>query len=226
MSDERNAFQIIRKDARNCFVESLSDVFENGRAHFAFATYDMQKPAGHRQTNNIHIYISIPELLELCRKLSSGELRGILQERKQTGDPKPIQEWLGGTSDEKLRMYGKARPDGKSLSRVAKLLAGQKADFLFAADSGPGEKDSRGLIIPRFGKNPENHVSVVLSWDDLSELLLTTQTHYEAWLAAWYYSQTQMQRRKRPVAEPEADRHSNASPLITPIPTNTEMKMF
>ena len=55
MQDERNASQIIRKDARNCFVESLSDAFANGRAHFAFATYDMNKPAGQRQTNNIHI---------------------------------------------------------------------------------------------------------------------------------------------------------------------------
>ena len=54
MQDERNASQIIRKDARNCFVESLSDAFGNGRAHFAFATYDMNKPAGQRQTNNIH----------------------------------------------------------------------------------------------------------------------------------------------------------------------------
>ena len=83
MQDERNANQIIRKDARNCFVESLSDTFSNGRAHFAFATYDMNKPAGQRQTNNIHIYISVPELLELCRKLSCGELRYIMQQKKQ-----------------------------------------------------------------------------------------------------------------------------------------------
>ena len=170
-------------------MESLSDAFEKGKAHFAFATYDVNKPAGQRQTNNVHIYISIPELLELCRKLTCGELRYIWQERKKTGDNKPIQEWLGGTSAEKLRQYGKPRADGKSLSRVAKLLAGQKSDFLFVADSGPGDKDAKGLIVPRFGKNPENHVSVSMTWDDLSELLLITKTHYEAWLAAWYLTQ-------------------------------------
>ena len=69
-------------------------------------------------------------------------------------------------------------------------MAAQKYDFLFVADSGPGEKDAKGLIVPRFGKNPENHVSVSLTWDALAELLLFTQTHYEAWLAAWYRSQT------------------------------------
>ena len=190
MQSDLNQYQIIRKDARDCFVESLSDAFEKGKAHFAFAKYDMNKPAGQRQTGCVHIYISIPELLNLCLKLTSGELRFIWQERKKTGDGKPIMEWLGGTSAEKLAQYGKPRPDGKSLSRVCKLMAAQKYDFLLVADSGPGEKDAKGLIVPRFGKNPENHVSVSLTWDALSELLLFTQTHYEAWLAAWYRSQT------------------------------------
>lgn len=206
MSGEKNPSQIIRKDARNCFVESLSDAFGNGRAHFVFATYDLNKPAGQRQTNNIHIYISIPELLELCRKLSCGELRYILQQKKQTGDSKPIQEWLGGTSAEKLRQYGKARPDGKSLSRVCKLMAAQKTDFLFTASSGPGEKDAKGLIVPKFGNRPENHVAVSMTFDALSELLLMTRTHYESWLTAWYLSHTDsgQQQSRRPAEASQA----------------------
>ena len=203
MADERNMSQIIRKDARNCFVESLSDAFGNGRAHFVFATYDLNKPAGQRQTNNIHIYIAIPELLELCRKLSCGELRYIMQQKKQTGDSKPIQEWLGGTSAEKLRQFGKSRPDGKSLSRVCKLMAAQKTDFLFTASSGPGEKDAKGLIVPKFGSRPENHVAVSMTFESFSELLLMTRTHYESWLTAWYLSQThsgQQQTRRPPEA--------------------------
>lgn len=223
MQDERNASQIIRKDARNCFVESLSDAFGNGRAHFAFATYDMNKPAGQRQTNNIHIYISIPELLELCRKLSCGELRYIMQQKKQTGDPKPIQEWLGGTSAEKLRQYGKARPDGKSLSRVCKLLAGQKTDFLLVADSGPGDKDAKGLIVPRFGNKPENHVAVSMTFDALSELLLMTKTHYESWLTAWYLSQTHSGQKQAPPQTPAA------TPAYQPqqsAPEYSGMRMF
>ena len=215
MEESRNQRQIIRKDAMNCFVESLSYSFDKGKAHFSFATYDLNKPAGNRQTNCVHIYISIPELLELCRKLSSGELRYIWQERKKTGDGKPIQEWLGGTSAEKLRQYGKPRPDGKSLSRVCKLMAAQKFDFLFVADSGPGETDSKGLIVPRFGKNPENHVSVSMTWDALAELLLITKTHYEAWLAAWYMSQTRSARSTQPQQAEKAPE----TPKQQPAPT-------
>ena len=191
MTEDRNQHQIIRKDNKNCFVGSLSDAFEIGKAHLAFVTYNLNKPSGNRQTNCVHIYISIPEWLELCRKLACGELRCLWQERKKAGDNRPVQEWLGGTSAEKLIQYGKPRPDGKSLSRVARLCTAQKFDFLFTASSGPGDKDFKGLIVPRFGKNPENHVAVGMTWDALAELLLITKTHYEAWLAAWYLSRIQ-----------------------------------
>ena len=86
MAEERNNYQIARKDAKNCFVESLNDCFPIGRVHFAFATYDVNRPAGQRQTNNIHIYIAVDEFLELCRKLECVELKYMLQTKKKNGD--------------------------------------------------------------------------------------------------------------------------------------------
>jgi len=109
------------------------------------------------------------------------------QQQKAKNDQTPLYEHLGGTSAEKLSRYGKPRQDGKSLSRIVKLICGQKFDYLFVADSGPGETDAKGLIVPRFGKNPENHVSVGLSWRNLNELLIMTQVHYGAWLSAQYH---------------------------------------
>lgn len=83
MNDNRNRSQIIRIDARNCFVESLNDAFEIGKAHFTFASYDLSKPSGQRQTNSIQIYIDMAEVLELCRKLVGGELRYLMQAKKK-----------------------------------------------------------------------------------------------------------------------------------------------
>ena len=171
MQDERNQNQIIRKDARECFVESLSDAFSIGKAHFAFATYDVSRPAGQRQTNNIQIYIGMDEILEICRKLECGELRYLLQSKKKANDKTSLFQWLGGTSAEKLQSYGRARADGKSLSRTAQLLPGAKADFLLVADSGPGETNAKGLIVPRFGNKPENHVAISMSFETFSELM-------------------------------------------------------
>ncbi len=188
MADKRNQNQIIRKDGKNCFVESVSDSFEIGEAHLVFAAYDLSKPAGERQTNNINIYIDISEIFEICRKMASGEFRKIVREKKEGKDSLPVFAWLGGTTAEKLNEYGKARKDGKCLSRVAKLLCGTKTDFMFIADSGPGEQDENGLIVPKFGRNPENHVVVSMRADDFSELMLMTKVHYEAWLTARYVS--------------------------------------
>ena len=201
MQDDRNQNQIIRKDARDCFVESLNDAFEIGKTHFAFATYDMNKPAGSRQTNSVHIYINVDEFLELCRKISSGELRYMLQAKKRNGDNSYLYQHLGGTSAKNLYKQGRPRADKKSLSRTVQLLPSTKSDFLFVADSGPGEETPKGLIVPKFGKNPENHVSVMMTYDAFSELMLLTKAHYQAWLTAWYMRNPIVKRKeqKKPV---------------------------
>ena len=59
-----------------------------------------------------------------------------------------------------------------SLSRTAQLLCGSKSDFLFVADSGPGQTDAKGLIVPRFGNKPENHVAISMTFETFSELMV------------------------------------------------------
>jgi len=185
-SEDLNRYQIIRKGARNCFVETKSDCFINNKIHLEFSQYDMARQKGERQTNHVHIYINVPEFLHLTHEALSGALHMRAKQLKELNDPKPLYEHLGGTSAERLAQYGRPRPDGKSVSRIVKLIWGQKVDYLFVADSGPGEADTKGLIVPRFGKNPENYVSVGLSWRNLDEILLMTITHYQAWLTAQY----------------------------------------
>lgn len=191
MSEEYNKNQIIRKDARNCFVESLNDTFEIGKIHFNFATYDLSKPKGKRQTNNISIYIAVDEFLELCRKLECGELKYIINSKKDKGDNSPIYQTLGGTSAERLKELNRSRADGKSLSRTMQINVGNKSNLLMIADSGPGETDDKGLIVPKYGTHPENHVVVSLMFESLSSLLLITKAHYSAWLLSWYARQSE-----------------------------------
>ena len=90
MTEERNNYQITRKDAKNCFVESLNDAFEIGKIHLAFATYDLRRPAGQRQTNNVQIYIDVDEFLELCRKVECGEFKHLMYNKKVDCPEKPL----------------------------------------------------------------------------------------------------------------------------------------
>ena len=190
MTDDRNRYQTTRIDAKNCFVESLSDTFSYGKAHLTFCAYDKSRLEGQRMTANIQIYIDIADWLELCRMLDSGELRAAVAAQNRSGSRDPIKEWLGGTSAKKLAKLGKPREDGKSLSRTAQLYAARNAgSVLFAASSGPGEENATGLIVPKFGKNPEQHVAVSMTLDNLSKLLLLTRIHYTAWLTAAYMRQ-------------------------------------
>ncbi|MBO4220411.1 MAG: hypothetical protein J5933_05765 [Clostridia bacterium] len=191
MMEERNQDQIIRIDAKNCFVESLRDSFKIGRIHFCFSTYDMTKPAGSRQTNCINIYIPVEEFLETAVYIKSYCCKFDLSARKNDNNNKPVRQWLGGTSAEKLRRLDKARPDGMSLSRIAQISYANKADVLFSAVSGPGKTDEKGLIRPAFGNNPEQHVLVPMSYESLVQLFTATEAHYTAWLAAKYMREGQ-----------------------------------
>jgi len=208
----RNQHQIIRKDARNCFVETKSDSFPIGKIHLEFATYDASRPAGQRQTNHVNIYIDVAEFMSLAhfvlygschammrsykevlkeieryKKTNGGQLSQELKE-KQDVINRPLYQSLGGTSAERLAQYGRSRKDGKSLSRNVKLFVGSKADYLLCAESGPGETDAKGLIVPKYGNKPEQRVSVSLSLSHLNEIMLITPEHYKAWLSSWYRS--------------------------------------
>lgn len=112
-----------------------------------------------------------------------------MQQYKTTGQQESLYEHMGGTPASTLARLGKARPDGKSVSRVTKLVAGSRSDYLFVADSGPGDQNEQGLIVPRFGKNPEQHVAVSFSWKKLNEFLFTIHAHYMAWLSARYHAE-------------------------------------
>lgn len=183
---QENLYQIIRKDAKNCFVEVLNDSFGIGKVHLFFATYDVKKPKNQRYTNTVDIYLPVSEVVELCRKLGSGVFAEKVKENKAKKDSSSLYESLGGISAKKLKEKGKARKDKKSLSRVMNIIAGQKSDIMLIAESGPGEETEKGLIVPKFGDEPENKVVVGMKFADFSEMILMTKMHYSAWLAGWY----------------------------------------
>lgn len=186
---DRNQYQIIRKDARNCFVETKSDSFPIGKVHLEFTTYDASRPLGQRQTNHIHIYIDIAEFMYLWQFILFGDCHERMAALKNGSDNeinKPLYQSLGGTSAKRLAASGRTRKDGMSQSRSVKLFAGKKADYLFCAESGPGQEDAKGLIVPKYGSNPEQKVSVSMTSRTLDEIMLVTKAHYDSWLTSQY----------------------------------------
>lgn len=170
-------------------METKSDRFQIGKVHLEFATYDISRPSGQRQTNHVNIYIDVAEFMNLAHFILYGPCHSIMRACQNGAQDisQPLFQSLGGTSAERLAQYGRPRDDGKSLSRSVKLFAGKKENhYLFCAESGPGETDAKGLIVPRYGTNPEQKVSVSLSMAHLNEIMLMTLEHYRAWLSSWY----------------------------------------
>ena len=182
-------------------------------------------------TNSIQIYIDIADCLELCRMLDSGELHAAVHEQNRANGHDPIREWLGGTSAKKLARLGKSRSDGKSLSRTAQIYAGSRiGTILFVASSGPGEENATGLIVPRFGKNPEQHVAVNMNFDGVSQLLLLTRIHYNSWLTAWCMredlARSSEAMEKRPNKSPPKEGHEAVLfPDLLPSPGKNHMSL-
>lgn len=187
--------QIIRKDGKNCFVEVKSFSFPIGKVQLFFAGYDTSRPEGERYTSKVDAYIDVPTFLQWTNEVKNGSLHRKMLEKKQlllkkspSDDEKkrmwePLLSSMGGTSAKKLR---EPRKDSMSLSRIIKLSAASKADYLLTAESGPGEENTKGLIVPRYGNKPENKVMIPLSWRGLEELFLTVESHYQSWLTAQY----------------------------------------
>ena len=210
---EENLYQIIRKDAKNCFVEVLNDSFAIGRAHLFFATYDLSKPKNQRYTNTVDIYLPMSEVVELCRKLESGIFGAKVKEYKANKDSSSLYESLGGISAKKLKEKGKQRKDKKSLSRVMNIIAGQKADIMLIAESGAGEENDKGLIVPKFGDKPENKVVVSMTFASFSEMMLMTKMHFSAWLAGWYQHRSAVIKAQRQAQEKEQELEDDVDEL-------------
>lgn len=191
-----NPNQIIRKDGNNCFVEVLKNSFEIGRVLMKFVTYDQSREVGDKFTNEIDIYLTFEQFFRISYDILDSRqlINGILkdkqiadEEAKKTGKtayPKPRILTMGGTSAESLKAKGKSRPDGMGISRVLKMFAGMKLPIMFIAESGPGESDSKGLIVPKYGYKPEQKVMIGLSADDAKELFLLTREEIRSFLTA------------------------------------------
>ena len=176
--------------------------FSIGKIHLTFAKYDLNRPKGQRQTSNIQIYLSADEFLELHRRLACGELRFQWQKKKENKDQTPLFSQLGGVSAEKLAKQGRSRKDGKSLSRTIELMISDKG-LMLIAKSGPGETTATGLIVPKFGNKPENHVVVSMDFELFSKFILITHAHYQAWLTSWYIQNPIQPSQRTRGSEPE-----------------------
>lgn len=229
MAKYDNPSQIVRKDGKNCFVEVLSDSFAINRVRFNFCTYDMSAASGSRITSTISIFLPFDEFYRIYNDIAVtrvllSTLAANLEAAKKSGSyPVPIILNMGGRSVSSLANSGAARPDGMALSRQMKLMAGDKFPVLLQAESGPGEQNEKGLIVPRY-KTPEQKVMIPFTYETIKELFLITKAHVDAYITSRYVSGamvTTMQHSNNQESAPTNANETNAnSTSQRPLPAS------
>ena len=147
------------------------------------------------------------------REAASGVLHGRMRQYKTTRRQESLYEHMGGTPPAPSPDWARRGRTVKVFHVLRSWWPATAPDYLFVADSGPGDQNEQGLIVPRFGKNPEQHVAVSFSWKKLNEFLFTIHAHYMAWLSARYHAEwAQLMRLSK-------DKEQNSRPNGTgPVP--------
>lgn len=198
--------KIIKFNSNDSIFEVVADTFNIGKVHIHMHKYDESKSAGQKVTQAVDVFVSIDEALVLCQDILTGNIPIRVKALKDKGE-KYASAWqhLGGISATKLKEkqeYAlkagrkledlkpnqKSRPDGKSLSRVFKIVPSSRDSyaFTFQAESGAGEEDSKGLIVPKYGTKPENRVFMPVTPEQAKAFALKLNVCIQAYYNSKY----------------------------------------
>lgn len=174
----KTADQIARIDAKDCFLEIRSSLFDAksagkvGKVMFNFVKYDNKT---NKALLSIATFIDIPRVLELTDQIRlhfiDQDIKREIARAQQNHDQYCNNIWIdfGGTSARTLASRGKARQDGKSESRTLEIVpANKEGHVMIRAKRGPGIEQDNGTIKPDYtGGAKFDQLGVVVSMQDL-----------------------------------------------------------
>lgn len=165
---------------------AIKNAFAIGKFACEFVEFNATAEAGNRLVGvPVVVYVDVADMLAFCSDVRMNFILRDLQKAKEAGKYEPVfAPSPGGISAEQLKKRGQARPDGKSLSRFMSVSYGNKQDVAIVAKQGPGEQDAKGLIVPKFGKNPEMQIFVAMPYRELKKLCVMMEKEYEGYCAA------------------------------------------
>lgn len=229
--------QIIRIDGRDSFLEVTNGMFHLDVIVLRFIKYDNKASKGNKYVHDISIFLTFAEFLVLKNDVMSGRMPKELKNSKMAAQasghqyPKAVYSTLGGKSVKKFndndrKLMQKYGNDPKmSISRQFKIAPGQKEDypFVLSAEWGIGEQTQKGIIIPRY-KKPSEIVRVPMSANSMKQLILTVESHINAFNAAYYMMELMNPTPKKEFGNNKSYNHQNNS--MPPMPQQMPPQMM
>lgn len=170
------------------FLKVKNDAFGIGKVHFSFVNYDKSKAQGEQVLDAKEFYLDINEALYLCEEILNKNLLIKLKKEADKKEKYPASVWTaqGGINAEKAKEKG--RTDGMALARILSIMPGSKKPVVFKYECGPGESTPEGLIVPKFGNQPESRFFVPTDYKGIKTMALVLKSHIEGFIAAEYGS--------------------------------------
>lgn len=184
---DKDIFEINGKDT---FVKIKVNAFPIGKVLMSFVKFD---PITKKRLDSIDIYVSFEDMRVFCNDIVSGKIPMQCEESKkqarESGSKYPKEVWMnmGGTDEEKCKTR-KLRTDGKAISRVLKFSPGSSQPFIFQAEQGVGESNTKGLIVPRYGTKPDKLIRVPCTPLVLKQFALLTIDFMQSWITYQFIS--------------------------------------
>lgn len=176
---------------KSSFLKVKSDGFSIDRLKLSFGNFDENK----KLISNIDFWLDFAkgDAYVFLQDIISGKLyaemeeeeKKRLKENPQNKYSQPVRKFQGGHSAKKAKEK-EIRSDGAAHAKVLTIQKGLKYPVLFTMEEGPGRETQEGLIVPTYGRNPENKIQVTLTWDNIKALALAAQAHHNAYLTVQY----------------------------------------
>lgn len=141
---------------KSSFVKIKNDAFAIEKVQCAFV-----KTEDGSSTENGDYYLDFGDALTLCRDIEFGVLFNEANKSKEAAATSgkryaaPIRTYQGGTPEAKSQ-----RKDRKAVARVFYVEPGQRAEYpiIFKYEEGPGTSNEKGLIVPDWWKEAQEHI--------------------------------------------------------------------
>jgi len=185
---QRDFYEI---QGKSSFCKFKANAFEIDKLLVDFVAWNATTG---KAMKTVSYYIDIDKALILANDILTGRIDALLTKSKEdfansSGSSKrikPVWEQLGGNNEEVAKAKG-IRTDGKAQSRSVSITAGEKAYCTLSAQSGPGNTNERGLIVPEYA-NSETFIVVGANAELLKGMALKIQSEWAAFLADQYQS--------------------------------------
>lgn len=187
---ERDPRQIVKFSGKTQFFEIMANCLEIEKLFINFVQYDDGQESGERIQAQVQFYLDIWDAHVLAKDIFSGRMSALAKksrtkaEKEESKYPHAVFGRMAGVSAKKLKEKGKPRKDGMSLARQFKITPGNKLPWILSGESGPGEENEQGLIVPRY-KRPEQIVRVGLDDDQFKKFAAVLEVTVQAWMARY-----------------------------------------